>query len=372
MWLVKSVYGDHFKTMSRAEEHTESKSIIPGLATILKDYVASHYKTVESDGMEYGMEFYKKPHANEYALYELKDGKCEGMIQVYRFGLLLYSWNVHNGVPEGDVTEYDNGLAVQTVNWSYYLKKDDMRCVRFTPNGSSMSIVDRSTNVIVYRGDYDRKGMVRSGYGIVCNKDTGKEELYGYFEEDRLVHICQRFLENGVMVEYDNSKEDNTALERQRPVYYGGYAYSEQSGTFVRHGKGRLLHVFTGMTQFEGVWNMGMMNQDGVKYTDGKNDWRINNYSLRELTDKIASNVVSVNSSSSLEKLSSTVSDLTITQGGNDTHLSFSFRCLRTLVLEDMCCSQASFVLYNLPLLKKLSIGSRCKVTVGVAVVCDG
>ena len=137
MWLVKSVYGDHFKTMSRAEEHTESKSIIPGLATILKDYVASHYKTVESDGMEYGMEFYKKPHANEYALYELKDGKCEGMIQVYRFGLLLYSWNVHNGVPEGDVTEYDNGLAVQTVNWSYYLKKDDMRCVRFTPNGSS-------------------------------------------------------------------------------------------------------------------------------------------------------------------------------------------------------------------------------------------
>lgn len=142
------------------------------------------------------------------------------------------------------------------------------------------------------------------------------------------------FLENGVMVEYDNSKEDNTALERQRPVYYGGYAYSEQSGTFVRHGKGRLLHVFTGMTQFEGVWNMGMMAQDGVKYTDGKNDWRINNYSLRELTDKIASNVVSVNSSSSLEKLSSTVSDLTITQGGNDTHLSFSsFRCLRTLVL---------------------------------------
>ena len=155
-------------------------------------------------------------------------------------------------------------------------------------------------------------------------------------------------------------------------MYYGGYAYSEQSGTFVRHGKGRLLHVFTGMTQFEGVWNMGMMKQDGVKYTDGKNDWRINNYSLRELTDKIASNVVSVNSSSSLEKLSSTVSDRTITQGGNDTHLSFSFRCLRTLVLEDMCCSQASFVLYNLPLLKKLSIGSRCKVTVGVAVVCDG
>ena len=360
--------------MNNARNQGESKSIIPGFLIIIRDHVVSHYKNVESEGVAYGLEFYKEPHANDYTLYELKDGFCEGLVQLYRFGLLLYSWSVHDGKPEGDLTVYDNGMAVQTVNWSYYLKNDDKRCVQFSPNGSVLVIFDRSTKKMIYRGDYEREGLIRSGLGIVCNKDTEKEELYGYFEEDRMVHIKQRFLGDGNMVEYDDNKEDNTALESQRPVYYGGYAFDREKEVFVRHGKGRLFHIFTGMMQYEGTWNMGKENEKGTKYTDGKNEWRINNYSLRELVDKVANNAVKVDNSTSLETLSCSVSDLHICHSyRNSAYFSFSsLHCLRTLQLDDNACNQKKFILSNIPFLKSVSIGRSCNVTVDVGVLSDG
>ena len=346
------------------ETAKEKSSILPGASILLPKRIPVRYKELTAEGSTYKMEFYEAPYSNEYALYETKKGECEGLVQVYRFGILVYSWSVANGVPVGDYTVYDNGCASTTVNWSYHLEKDDMRSITYLPKGSVLTVKDRSTLQVVYSGDFQRKGLLRSGYGTVFNRTTGKEEQYGFFVEDKMEHVCMEFHENNTMVEYEDSKENNTAIEDRKPVYIGGYAFDKTTEKYVRHGSGCLLDMFTGMASLKGTWNMGQCENNGMSMVDGKNEEKVTNLPLRVMVEEVANKIVEPERGCDLTRISCATTELNIPAYGCNTSLGTwnvsYFPCLQVLCISSSQFNRTSFVLCGLCRLKEVRVSDSC------------
>ena len=136
--------------------------------------------------MEYEVTLYQGDHSYEYLLSEMKDDKVEGRCQLFNRGILSLAWTMKNGRRIGEITEYENGKAIQREGWDSALGNDsgDRRIIENSKEGLIMTIRSKSQNsededgCVIYRGGYDEE-MNRDGYGIEYDMENGKQKRGG-------------------------------------------------------------------------------------------------------------------------------------------------------------------------------------------------
>ena len=60
---------------------------------------------------------------------QMKDGLPDGTAQLFTNGLLRLQWTMSNGKRVGEVTVYEDGVAVKRVNWLYFYSLEDERAI---------------------------------------------------------------------------------------------------------------------------------------------------------------------------------------------------------------------------------------------------
>ena len=128
-------------------------------------YAAGPAEYREVDGCMCCIQQYKKEHQQEYTIMQMKNGLPHGLAQLFENGLLRLQWTMENGKRVGDVTVYEEGLAVKRVNWNYFYSSEDERAIENQRAKEVMIITASESEVIVYRGGFD-SAMNRDGFGI--------------------------------------------------------------------------------------------------------------------------------------------------------------------------------------------------------------
>ena len=225
------------------------------------------------NGQEYHIQKYQNPHNQEYTVMQFKDGVANGTAQLFERGIIKLSWIMKNGVRDGALTVYNNGVVDYVTSWdSMDCKsgKDKAVNIRKVVNHDcgkrQLVITMADSEVIVYKGEFNPETLMREGWGFAYDEEEGVEKHYGYFIQDQLVHIKQEFIEdpsqsNGQrrMIEYSGPEDDQNAKEilNRRPIYSGGYIFDDDKQVFVRHGNGYVINELSGICDRLSEWEKG-------------------------------------------------------------------------------------------------------------------
>lgn len=219
------------------------------------------------NGKEFQVEYFAEPHQDEYVLSELKDGKVNGIVQLFKRGVIQLSWKTEGGRKIGGVTMYSDGKAECTMDWKFFTGMD-LRALENTKRGLQLVITDPITGIAVYRGEYSSNKEQREGRGYVYDATTGKVLYYGIFKDDKIYRYLQEF-EDDKMVEYSESKESNVDLLARCPIYVGGYIFDETTDTYKRNGAGNAIDPDSGLAASESTWENGVEKEGSVRFTNG-------------------------------------------------------------------------------------------------------
>lgn len=202
------------------------------------------------EGREYEIERYQGEHANEYCVYETKDGVRNGTAELFNEGMVKMRWIMKNGVRDGKYVVFDNGVAIREGQWAD-VGKEEERVIENRRYGLVMVI--RVNGEIVYEGGYCSE-MKRNGRGYEYEK--GVQKLCGKWRDDKLVAVSHRFINNDEMIEY--GEEPSLDPLYHRPQYVGGFVFDDMSGVMKRNGFGRVLNEMTGICEYESEWKEGV------------------------------------------------------------------------------------------------------------------
>ena len=205
-------------------------------------------------GKEYEIEQYQGEHANEYCVYEVKDGVRDGTAELFDDGMMKLRWTMKNGVRDGSYILFDKGVAIGEGKW-VELGKDEEKVMENRRNG--MVMVIRTNGMIVYEGSFN-KSMERDGLGL--EYENGVAKRCGEWRNNELIEWKQRFVNEKEMIEY--GKGSSHHLFSHRPVYVGGYVYDETSGIMKRNGRGRVLNEWSGVCEYESEWENGVEKEE--------------------------------------------------------------------------------------------------------------
>lgn len=198
---------------------------------------------------EYEIERYQGEHANEYCVYEMKDGIRDGTAELFDDGMVKMRWEMKNGVRDGKYVLYDKGMVIREGRWND-VGKEEERVVENRRSGLMMVV--RVNGIVDYEGGFNSL-MQRDGMGFAY--ENGVLRRYGRWKEDEMVEVKQRFVSSTEMIEYANGSTSD--LLTHRPVYVGGYQLDEQTGEMKRHGYGRVLNERSGICEYESEWILG-------------------------------------------------------------------------------------------------------------------
>ena len=237
---------------------------------MLNNYISGEKRKISVNGIEYEVQLFQGDHSNEYLLTEMKDGKVEGRCQLFNRGILCLAWMMKNGQRIGEITEYENGKALQKENWDSILGNGDRKVIENSKDGLVMTIrcrcENRNKEIVIYRGEFDEE-MNRHGHGIEYDRESGKEKIEGYWEKDVLYNIIREFdVDNNKMIEY--APNDNIDIITRIPIYIGGYCI-ENGSQYVRHGIGYLIDETSGTVTRESEWEHGKEKKGGTDLYEG-------------------------------------------------------------------------------------------------------
>lgn len=230
---------------------------------LLDDYLTKGSAIKKSyGGKEYEIEKYQGEHANEYCVYEVKNGVRDGTAELYNDGMISMRWTMKEGARDGRFLIYDRGVVVREGRWSD-IGNDEERVINNSKADLTMTI--RVNGQIVYEGDYN-ESMEREGLGY--KYENGLLKGFGEWKKDEFIEVKQRFISDEEMIEYGSGSTQDVLSHK--PIYIGGYIFDEESGRMKRHGAGRLLNEWTGVCERESEWEKGKeLSNKGVALYDG-------------------------------------------------------------------------------------------------------
>ena len=336
-------------------------------------YAAGPAEYREVDGCMCCVQQYKKEHQQEYTIMQMKNGLPHGLAQLFENGLLRLQWTMENGKRVGDVTVYEEGLAVKRVNWNYFYSSEDERAIENQRAKEVMIITASESEVIVYRGGFD-SAMNRDGFGIEYDRSTGEPLYSGVFVNDQLFQINQEFVSPSKMIEYQIETESNLKAVARHPIYVGEFKLDPITGVYQRHGKGREIDPKTGLAVREGDWCEGTPISKGfVKVIDG---WYNREEPKKEQIPKEIppliekkSQIATITNEFELNSMSREIKSLIITHNvdffsGVTTLSLSSYPSLVEIHIGDSCFGSVSqFVITNNNKLETISIGMNCFTT---------
>ena len=203
---------------------------------------------------EYEIESYKGEHEKEYCVYEVKNGVRDGTAELFDDGMVKMRWRMKNGARDGKYVLFDKGVVVREGRWMDIGNSEE----RVIDNSKvELSMVIRKDGEVVYQGGYGEM-MQRKGLGM--EYENGVLKQFGEWEDDELVELKQRFVNEYEMIEY--GKGSNQNLFSHRPIYIGGYIFDEASGLMKRSGPGRVMNKLTGVCKYESEWDNGVEKKD--------------------------------------------------------------------------------------------------------------
>ena len=235
-------------------------------------------KSVDYEGRKYSICKYQGKHEDEFVVKEMKDGKPNGQVQLFRDNVLQQSWTEKDGKEEGNLTIYKDGIAQYILRWcdlkqvttrNAYDNTDDkydnvyMHMVVNNKNGCRrLEIRSVRNDVVVYRGEYN-DSLECEGLGIAYDEESGVEKWCGYYKNGKLACMYQRFEkeeddDNGDMrmIEYVVlEKEENQ--DNRIPIYIGGYVFDEKTNRFYRNGMGKVIDADSGICDRISQWDHG-------------------------------------------------------------------------------------------------------------------
>ena len=225
---------------------------------MMEGYVSSKCERKSVKGREFEVITFQGEHCDEYVVKEEKSGEC----CLYRKGVLELSWREENGQKAGGFTVYEKGKVLRKENWLSVLSGEERRYIENNVKGIRMIIRRGEENHVVYRGGFDNEeSMKREGEGYAYDEESGRVLVHGVWKNDELLQILQEFESENEMIEYEVIGEENVSVLNRRPVYEGGYTYNESSEKYVRHGKGNLIDLSSGVAMSECEWlNDELMN----------------------------------------------------------------------------------------------------------------
>ena len=213
---------------------------------------------------------------------ELENGSPNGSAQLYKNGIIQLSWTMKQGVRDGSLTVYNDGVVEKITTWSSIEKSSNsVREVVNDVNGKVI-LIEKSTKtgITIYRGGFD-KNLNYDGFGIEYDEKDGFEKHCGFYKSGELIHITQLFervdreeTENTqeskdihskpLMIEFGGEKDDENVLNciNRRPTYIGEYQYNDEKGLFFRHGYGKMINEVTGLCDVIGEWSNGYEIKD--------------------------------------------------------------------------------------------------------------
>ena len=229
-------------------------------------------------GKEYEIERYQGEHANEYCVYEMKDGNRDGTAELFDDGMVKMRWEMKNGVRDGKYVLYDKGMVIREGRWND-VGKEEEKVVENRRSGLMMVV--RVNGIVDYEGGFNSM-MQRDGMGFAY--ENGVLRQYGRWKEEELMEVKQRFVSSTEMIEYANGSTSD--LLTHRPVYVGGYQLDEQTGEMKRHGYGRVLNERSGICEYESEWALGKERKGNrVSMNDGWYHDHPHSDSTREVTN---------------------------------------------------------------------------------------
>ena len=193
---------------------------------------------------------------------EYRDGVPNGVVQLFKDGILYQAWRKENDKNVGTITIYKDGIAERETTWEEIDSDKGQICWIVNTRREKYMEIETTDypSRIIYRGCYDEKKK-RSGFGTEYNKDDGIETLTGFFKNGKVHHVCQSFIrdKDGMkMIEYGGEKEENNydILDR-KPIYIGGYRYDDRRCEYIRHGCGKVINMWSGVCEYESEWKDG-------------------------------------------------------------------------------------------------------------------
>lgn len=237
-------------------------------------YVVSNTNDVVVQDTVFRIEYYKEPHEDEYCVSKVVNDEVEGMVQLYKHGVIQLSWKVEKGRKKGELTMFDHGKVSCMMDWKFFTGGSP-RAIENTRSGIQLVISDPITGKAVYRGSFGEDRQSREGYGFAYYPESGHIRHYAFYKNDKVYRYIQEFDEDDTMTEYEPLDESNSSLTERVPVYVGGYIFDEVQCKYLRHGNGYLIDAKTGMACAEGVWEKGEFVSDtDIPITNG---WYVEN-----------------------------------------------------------------------------------------------
>ena len=344
-------------------------------------YAAGPVEYREIGGIMHCIQEYKNDHEHEYTIMQMNEGLPHGMAQLFVNGFLRLQWTMDKGKRVGEVTVYEDGVAVKKVNWDYFYSSEDERAIENQKTKEVMIITSAESDVVVYRGGFNSE-MKREGFGIEYNRSTGEPLYSGVFKKDKLYQISQEFVDSTKMIEYKLEAESNVSARTRHPVYVGEFKWNPLTEVYQRHGKGREIDPMTGLAIREGKWKEGVcVEKEPVVIVNG---WYLHEKVEEKVEEKpeekpIAQEVllpieeekemVTISEAFELNSLSREVKTLIIHQNvdllsGNSTLTFSNLQSLISIRIDDSCfLSVAQFTITNNNKLETISIGMNCFTT---------
>lgn len=321
---MKSVFGAEYLLDSYTSEDTNAK--------------------IEWLGENCTVQKFQGLHKNEFVITD-----SHNKSSLYYNGVLKQTWEGDWESRNGNFDVYENGKLKISGSYENLICDDYVHFKSYSKYGLEMLIIRRTSRITVYRGLYNVE-MQRHGLGIEFSETDGKEQLEGVWANDKLCRITKVF-ENGVMTEF--SEEGNgLQFDTRIPVYIGGYCWDEDTGKFVRHGKGCLIDSKTRMAYRESTWENGK-EVDGIDIINGCYKYEPISVSIHEERD--------------MHNLTATVSDLLIEDNSFNTSISFNtyqWNMIQKITIGDYSFGKIQGITFSkLPCLESITIGNHCFTT---------
>lgn len=196
----------------------------------------------QHNGKSFELVRFKGAHSSEYCVYEVQNDKCNGAAELFDNGVVKLRWRMKDGIRDGKWILFHEGMVSKEGRWSDD-NQPERRLIINEVGGPTMVISRNDT--IIYKGGFN-ESYEREGYGVEYEKGVLKRR--GTFRRDAMVHLCQVFVDENTMIEFDgNEEEDNMDVLSRRPVYVGGFTYNDSLRVYQRSGRGRLLSKRDGL-----------------------------------------------------------------------------------------------------------------------------
>lgn len=306
-------------------------------------------------GKEYETERFQGEHANEYCVYEVKNGVRDGIAELFDDGIVKMRWRMKKGVRDGEYVLYENGVVVREGRWKD-VGSDEERIINNEKYGLHMMV--RVDGIVVYEGEFN-ESIERDGWGLEF--ENGVMKRYGKWRNDELVEVKQRFVSETEMIEYGDGATND--LFSHRPMYKGGYVFNEVTRQVLRNGPGRVFTIWNGICEYESEWENGKEVPNArVALHDGWYCEHSPGESAREAVTgekpMMIGNRVLINEPSHVEELiiaNNDYNDSSVT----DLKLN-GLSLLRRIEIGDRCFQNVNtFELTGLNALKSVTIGER-------------